>query len=141
MVWILQANIYSNSLLLNDCQRMKPLLFLLGTLIYNRRIFNNYRFLLKSQYWDHSTLQTYQLAQLKELLNHAYTNSKYYRTKYDSMSFHPDHITSLTDLHNIPPITKEELLINKDKVQIRNYPEDMCFAETSTGKTVPSLRR
>jgi phenylacetate-CoA ligase len=117
-------------------------IYLLGILLRNNWIFQNYNFLLKSQHWNLNELQKYQLNKLKVLIEYAYENSKYYREKYKNENFHPIQLKSLDDLHRIPIITKEDLLNNTENVQIRNISEKLFFSETSgaTGKPLVFYR-
>lgn len=97
---------------------------------------------MKSQNWDLKTLHDYQFQKLKDLIDYAYKNSKYYRDKYKKNDFHPTQLNSLVDLKKIPPMTKEELLIHKDSVQIKTISEKLFFSETSgsTGKPLVFYR-
>jgi phenylacetate-CoA ligase len=50
-----------------------------------------------------------QLSRLKWTLNHAYTNSAFYRRRFEETGVHPDDLHSLDDLKNFPFTTKADL--------------------------------
>ena len=106
-------------------------LYLAGVYLRNKKIYDAYNFLLKSQKWDIDSLREYQLKKLKELILHAYTNCEFYRNKFDEKGLDPQDVQSLEDLRRIPATTKEDLLSNANKIQIRNYPEKLFYSETS----------
>jgi len=110
---------------------LRKLIYLLGVLLINRRVFNNYKFLMESQNWDLGKIKAYQLEKIKELLSHAYDSSQYYREKYDQSNFHPDQVNSLKDLEKIPVITKQEVLDNSHNIQITTLPEKLVCSKTS----------
>lgn len=110
---------------------LMKIIYLMGILIRNKKIFNNYKFLSQSQNWNIERLKDYQLSKLKELLNYAYENSEYYKDNFIKNSFHPNNVKSLADLKNVPIITKEELLRNAHRIQIKNCPEKPFYSETS----------
>lgn len=110
---------------------IRKLIYKLGVLIINKKVFEHYKFLMNSQHWDREELQKYQYRKLKEILHYAYNNSEYYRNKYIQNNFHPDQISSLDDLRKIPVITKQEVLNNPKKIQVRDFPEKLVYSKTS----------
>lgn len=121
---------------------LHKLIYKIGIIIINPKIFRNYKYLLKSQHFLINELEKYQLKRLKELLEHAYSNTRYYKELFDKNDFKPNEINSLCDLHRIPILTKDELLNNLENIQITNYPEKLVFSETSgsTGKPLVFYR-
>ncbi len=111
----------------------------MGLFIRNNKTLNNYIFLLKSQNWDIERLQDYQFKKLKELLNFAYKNSEYYKKYFEINNIHLNNIRSLKDLQMIPPITKEDLLNNAQKIQIKNLSEKLFYSETSGSTGTPLI--
>jgi phenylacetate-CoA ligase len=108
----------------------------------NSNIISNYNFLNKSQNWNKEKLLDYQLKKLKAIVFHAYKNSEYYKNKYDNYNFNPDSIISLDDLQRIPTITKEELLNNAQRIQLKRSSEKLFYSETSgsTGRPLVFYR-
>ena len=110
---------------------MKKYIYLAGMKFFNETVFPAYKFLLKSQFWGPDDLEKFQLIRLKELLGIAYSESKFYHDFYNKNDFHPSMIKSLEDVRFIPCITKDELLRNASKIQIRNISEKLIYSETS----------
>jgi len=110
---------------------MRKFIYQFGTKIWNDEIFNKYNFLLESQYWDIGRLLAYQNNNLINIINTAYYGSKYYRDKFDSLKLRPDDVNSLKDLYKLPILSKDELLRNREKIQIKKKGEKLFFAETS----------
>jgi len=54
-------------------------------------------------------LMALQLKRLKWSLNHAYTNSPFYRKRFDEVGCHPDDLKSLSDLSKFPLTVKKDL--------------------------------
>ena len=110
---------------------VRKIIYLLGTKIWNDDIFNKQKFLLESQYWNIERLLIYQYGKLKNIINTAYYYSKYYRDKYDSCNLKPSDINSLSDIRKLPILTKDELLKNRELIQIKKKGQKLYFAETS----------
>lgn len=110
---------------------MRKFIYLLGTKFWNDDIFNKYNFLLESQYWDIDRLLTFQNNKLKTIIHTAYNGSRYYRDKFDSLKLSPNDINSLNDLKKLPILSKDELLRNREIIQIKKKREKLFFAETS----------
>lgn len=72
--------------------------------------------LKNSEKWPLDKLKEYQLEQLKVLIQHAWDTVPYYREKWEAANFHPKHINNLSDIAQIPILTKEELLNFPDRV-------------------------
>ena len=54
-------------------------------------------------------MQSYQLSKIKELVNHAYNNSSFYRAFYDDNSFEPNMLKTYEDIELIPIIKRKQL--------------------------------
>lgn len=66
----------------------------------------------KSQWLSVEELRTMQLEKLKRLVNFAYENVPYYKTKWDSEGISPQKIRDLQDFAKIPSVTKREIQEN-----------------------------
>lgn len=121
---------------------LRKIVYQLGILFRNNYINKNYNFLIKSQDWGLEKLEQHQITTLKKLLHYAYMNSKFYKDSFDKNAIDPNDINALSDLKKIPLLTKEELLENVEKIQIKNYPEKLFYSETSgsTGKPLVFYR-
>ena len=116
---------------------LRKWVYLAGVYLRNKKIFDAYDFLLKSQHWSLDSLREYQLGKLKDLVYHAYSNCKFYRDRFNAIGLHPKDIQSLEDLKRIPITTKEDLLSNTGNIQIHNYPEKLFYSETSGSSGKP----
>lgn len=108
-----------------------------GLSIRNNLILKNYNFLKKTEEWSIEKLEEYQLKKLKDMTNHAYHHSSFYKELYDSFNFDINKIETLSDLSKIPTVTKKEILENVDKVQVKNLNEKMFYSETSGSTGTP----
>lgn len=122
--------------------QLSKLVYQVGVRLRNRKIIDNFAFLRESQRWDIRQIQGYQLAQLKGLLQHAYDNSAYYRTKLTECGVRPDNVVSFSDLARVPVLTKDELLAHAQAIQNAVPAEKMFYSETSgsTGKPLVFYR-
>ena len=100
---------------------IRKLIYQLGTLFYNSDIFRNYDFLINSQYKSIQEIQNYQYEKLKELLDHAYKYSQYYRNKFDRIGIDPDQIKTLDDLSEIP-VDRKSTRLNSSHTDISRMP-------------------
>ena len=113
-----------------------------GVWFRNRKIFENYNFLIESQAWTVERLEAYQLEKLRDLLDHAYRNSEFHKERMEKAGLRPDRVKSLRDLELLPPTTKDELLNNLNRIQNQSLPEKHFFSETSgsTGRPLVFYR-
>ena len=112
-------------------------IYLLGVFLRNRKIFANHTSLRASEKWPIDELESHQLARLKVLLLRAYEESAFYREKFDQHGVHPSSIRTLQDLARIPPLSKDELLANVDRIQLNGDGEKLFFSETSGSSGTP----
>jgi len=117
-------------------------IYLAGIRFRNNKIFDCYDSLKQSELYSIDTLINNQLVKLKELLVYAYSNSAYYKDKYDNCGFDINDLKSLDDLKYVPIISKEEVLNNSKLIQINNCGEKLFFSETSgsTGRPLVFYR-
>ncbi len=109
---------------------MRKTIYEIGVKFWNNDIFDKFNYLLESQYWELDKLQHNQLDKLKIIVSNAYNNCSYYKNKYDNFKVHPEDIQTLDDIKKLPVIAKEDLLNNRDKIQL-NIAGKSYFAETS----------
>jgi phenylacetate-CoA ligase len=104
-------------------------------ILLHYRIFKKtYNLLKRSQWWSREQLRSYQLEQLRELLNHAYQNVPYYTKIFEKHDIKPRDIHDLNDLQRIPFLTKEIVRKNINDLKARNYPQHK-FKYITTGGT------
>mgnify|MGYP005845813707 CR=1 FL=1 len=116
---------------------LRKIIYSVGILLRNKKVFDNLNFLMKSQKWSIDSLREYQINKLKELVFHAYRNCEFYRDQFGRNGVCPQDIQSLADLKRLPITTKEDLLSNSAKIQINNYPEKLFYSETSGSSGKP----
>ena len=58
---------------------------------------------------DRERLATLQLDRLEWQVKRCYESSEFYRERFDRVGLKPEDISSLDDVLNIPPVTKQEL--------------------------------
>ena len=79
------------------------------------------------------------LLQLKKLLSHAYENFEFYRQRMDACGFNPYKVNDLSELEQLPVLTKEEYrsftkdLLNRTPDKYKNY----YFDRTSGSTGIP----
>jgi len=85
-------------------------------------------------------LEEFQLKHLKRILNHAYNNSEFYRSSFREAGISPEDIKTLSDLHKLPTIQKDD--IRKDQEctpplgKMTAVPEDdVVYISVSSGST------
>lgn len=117
---------------------MRKYVYSIGTHIWNSEINDKYNYLIKSQHYSIEEIHQHQLIKLKDIINIAYNNSAYLKAIYDKYKFRPEMIRKLDDIKLIPPITKEELLVNRKQIQLKSN-GNRYFAETSGSTGEPLI--
>ena len=92
---------------------------------------NMLNFLNKSQWYSLKELQEFQLSQLKKLLRHSNENVPYYKELFKKERIDIDKIKNLEDIKNIPPLTKEMIKNNKDKLISIKHKNKLIYVTTS----------
>ncbi|APH03561.1 phenylacetate--CoA ligase family protein [Bacillus weihaiensis] len=105
--------------------------YLLGTQIRNKEIFNKYKFLKSSESWEIDDLKSHQYKKAKELITWAYEHSTFYRELFNEHNVTPEDLKSLEDIKLFPTITKQHLVSNNDEILIKNEFNKLFFSETS----------
>lgn len=84
------------------------------------RLFNEFK---NNEYLSPSEIIEYQEYKLKALVKHSYNTVPYYKEIFDKIKLKPDDIRSLSDLHKIPLLTKEDIKLNFDKLISKEVPK------------------
>jgi phenylacetate-coenzyme A ligase PaaK-like adenylate-forming protein len=82
-----------------------------------------YALLQRSQWWSQKDLETYQMRQLRLLLDHAYENVPYYRRVFDERGLRPEAIQGSGDLQLVPFLTRDTPQKHLPDLKARNLPE------------------
>lgn len=105
-------------------------IFLAGAKRRNPGLYDWYSFLKETESWKLDRLKEYQLKELKKLLLLADKHSPFYQNHFRQHGFDP-HIRSLEDLKQLPPVSKEELISQNDKIHTSLRFDKRFFCETS----------
>ena len=75
----------------------------------NERVLPTLKYLEATQWYPTEYMKDLQFRLLREIVEHAYANVRYYRKKFDDVGFVPEELNSLDDLAKIPVLTKADL--------------------------------
>ena len=78
-------------------------------LIKNKKVFQSFLAVMKSQYYSVSELEYFQNLKLKELIKHAYETVPYYRITMNKFKLTPNDFNSKNDLVKLPVLTKKKI--------------------------------
>lgn len=117
---------------------MFKFIFKIGQKLRNPSLQKCYDFLKKSESWTLEQLEDYQLKKLKEIINVAYFNTVYYKSKFDLAKVHPSDLKDLNDLKKFPILTKKEIIENV-KNNHSNLKFKKLFSASTSGTTGQSL--
>jgi phenylacetate-CoA ligase len=117
---------------------VRALIYYLGTLFINRKVWQHYKRLKVTQNSNIEDLKKNQLVKLKELLTIAYSKSSFYKQLYDSHGITINDLNSLEDLKKLPIISKSDLLNNTNNIHTCKNFDSLIFSETS-GSTGENL--
>jgi len=84
---------------------------------------------------DRKTIEEYQFKKLQRLLEHAYTNVKFYRDRFDELKIKPVDIRSLNDFATFPSLKREDLQNHSKDIIASNVSEVDLSKGTSSGST------
>lgn len=80
-----------------------------------------------------------QFARLQKLVSHAYTQTEYYRYRFDGVGITPDNITNLADLQRLPLLTKDDIRASKEQMVNRSIPREQLLPKKTSGSTGTSV--
>jgi len=91
------------------------------------------KFLSQSQHWSEDELLSYQWAQIKELLYHAYENIPYYRKLFREMDAHHEDFREFGDFEKFPQLNKTVLQERLEDIVASNCPPHRRVYTTTGG--------
>ena len=107
---------------------------------WNKSIRKNYKFLMRSQWWDYKELVELQNAKLARLLNFVYKYVPYYQRVFNELKIMPVDIRSLNDFKVLPIIDKTYVNENfNDFVPQYNFKKSNLFPANTSGSSGQSL--
>lgn len=106
-------------------------LFSIGVRLRNPSLWKEYRALKASEFATLQHLRQLQLIRLKSFLTFVGRYSPYYRDLFQQIDFHPEELSSIEELTQIPTIAKSQLIEFNDSIH-STYPfKRLKGAETS----------
>ena len=90
---------------------------------------------LTMQWKSPHAIKKFQEKKLQHIVNHAYRNSRFYKTIFDELNVNPGDIKTLNDLKMLPTVTKTDLRTHFCDVLARGFSEKNCAVETTSGST------
>lgn len=109
---------------------------------YRRQVPEIKNALEKSQWLSREELERLQFAKLQKILEHAYRVIPFYSEKFRNAGLTPDDLKTLEDLSKFPPLSKEELRTNFDRISYREKGCKYTLTHSSgtMGKPIMILR-
>ena len=93
------------------------------------------RELEESQFFSPEKIAEMQVARLKRLLMHAYTNCPFYTKRFNEAGFDPSKLQTLDDLRVLPVLTKKDIQGNLEQLTARNLPSSELIPDKTGGST------
>ena len=100
--------------------------------------FQFYSLLFKNEKLSLEEAKAYQLKELQRVVNQAYTNTSFYKEKYDKAGFHPSQISTLEDLELIPVLTRNEVKNNGENMIDKTF-KGKLYTSVTSGTTAKPL--
>lgn len=82
--------------------------------------------------WTKEDIKNWQIKKLRNLINHAYLNTEYYRNLFKELELTPADICNIDDLSKLPSLSKETIKDNFEKLIPKNI-RKINYKLTSTG--------
>ena len=89
----------------------------------------------KSQYYPAEQIREIQMARLKKLVEHAYTNCPFYKSRFETVGIHLSDLNSFEDFTHIPFLTKSDIQENLQTLTAKNYKLTDLVANKTGGST------
>ena len=106
---------------------------------FRRTVTEWHAFLAESERWSQDELDAYALAQLRDLLRHAYEHVPYYRAVFDRLDARPEDIRRLEDLRSLPTLSKRELQDRQEALLASNVrSRDRTYSQPAARPASPS---
>lgn len=87
------------------------------------------------QYWPQQRIDDYQNGHLRNLVQHAYDHTVYYRELFDRLHLKPSDIQSKEDLEKLPVIRKKDVAENYEKFLAADYKQYHPMKRATGGTT------
>ena len=95
----------------------------------------HYRRLVQTQYHSLETILCRQTRQMRDLLEHAYATSPFWRRRFQEINFSPREFRSMEDLRQIPLLTKDDLRNHRDALISESFDRNSLQSAQASGST------
>ncbi|HEX9061623.1 MAG TPA: hypothetical protein VF941_15690 [Clostridia bacterium] len=103
--------------------------------IKNNRMLYRLSELERTQYASGKEIEKLQIERLKRLLLHSYQKVPFYRERFDSVGFRPEHFSDLKEMQSIPYLTKKDVQNQPERLIAGNYDIKELIPDASGGST------
>jgi phenylacetate-CoA ligase len=100
---------------------------------------NILRDLDQSQYYDPERLRLMQVEKLRNIIMHAYHNSEFWQVRFKDIGLEEQDINNLSDTDDIPKLTREDVINNKERIISRAFSRGELTESVSGGTSGSSL--
>ena len=104
----------------------------LADVFFHSRMTSWYTRIGKMLSWTPEEIVDWQTRQMKQLISDAYQYSPYYHDLFVSLSLRPDDFREISDLEKLPPLTKETIRTNYDRILLKGK-KGLHYQHRSTG--------
>lgn len=108
------------------------IIFPIFDLLRGRKNLRKLQFLRKSQYWPKETIENWQLKKINELIAIAKEKSPFYQERLRNIKLP---LSNLSDLQDIPILTKKDIRKNKEDIKCKGVPESLFIPGKTGGST------
>lgn len=114
----------------------------LNNIITNDKSFRYLKEIKNVPYLSEEEIISIQFERFKKLIDHCYINVKFYRDLMQGNNLHPYDFKSVSDVKNIPILTKDIIRKHKDNLIAKNYKNNLIksFTSGSTGEPLNYYR-
>ena len=91
------------------------------------------------QFLSQQELEQLQFLQLKDILVHSYNNTTFYKELFDDLNFNPSDFEDISQIKQVPPLTKELIQTKSDELLARGYKKEALITSKTGGSTGKSL--
>jgi phenylacetate-CoA ligase len=89
----------------------------------------------RSQFFSADQLRDLQMSRLRLLLNYAYRNCPFYRTRFQRCGLHPEDIQTLEDFSHFPILEKRDIQQSVTEMIATNWPKSDLIPNHTGGST------
>jgi phenylacetate-CoA ligase len=116
-------------------QLIKRVTYPLNEIREGTRVLSHLRSLESAQFLPLDELHRLRLHKLRALLEHAFTNTAFYRQRFREAGITPADIRDFDDLRRLPPLTKADLVQHPSELLAANLRPSELHRTTSGGST------